>query len=178
MRFMLTVTVLLLSLPAAGQHDHPTAAASPYGDLAGRRIKALSDEDITRLANGEGMGFALSAELNHYPGPRHVLDLADQLALSREAREAVEAIRVRMNERARALGTQIVAAEAALDEAFVTRTITSPALASLTARIAELTGALRATHLTAHLEVTALLSPEQVDRYDALRRYRGSPSER
>ena len=56
--------------------------------------------------------------------------------------------------------------------------VTSPALASLTARIAELTGALRATHLTAHLEVTALLSPEQVDRYDALRRYRGSPSER
>ena len=38
------------------------------------------------------MGLALAAELNGYPGPRHVLDLADQLGLTPE--QQVEAQRL------------------------------------------------------------------------------------
>jgi hypothetical protein len=42
----------------------------------------LSDEQIADLRAGRGMALALTAELNGYPGPLHVLDLADQLALT------------------------------------------------------------------------------------------------
>ena len=47
-----------------------------------REVKALSAEQMTALAAGRGMGSALAAELNGYPGPLHVLELADPLGLS------------------------------------------------------------------------------------------------
>ena len=43
-----------------------------------------------------------------------------------------------------------------------------------TAAIAGLQGRLRAVHLAAHLETRALLSAEQIARYDALRGYAGN----
>ena len=51
-----------------------------------RPIKALSDDQVADLKNGRGMGLALAAELNGYPGPAHVLELADKLALSADQR--------------------------------------------------------------------------------------------
>ena len=41
-------------------------------------IKALSDHEVSALLDGHGSGFAKAAELNGYPGPTHVLDLADR----------------------------------------------------------------------------------------------------
>lgn len=46
-------------------------------------------------------------------------------------------------------------------------------LAELTARIATLQGRLRAVHLGAHLDTTALLSAEQITLYPKLRGYDG-----
>jgi hypothetical protein len=45
-------------------------------------MKALAPERIEDLLMGRGAGHALSAELNHYPGPKHVLDLATELPLT------------------------------------------------------------------------------------------------
>ena len=55
-------------------------------------MKALSDEQIADLEAGRGMGLALAAELNFYPGPAHVLELADALALSNEQRTGTKAL--------------------------------------------------------------------------------------
>jgi hypothetical protein len=55
---------------------------TPYAGQQARTIKALSDEDIAALLKGDGMGFAKAAELNGYPGPKHVLDLAEKLKLT------------------------------------------------------------------------------------------------
>jgi hypothetical protein len=59
---------------------------SPYSGEERREIKALSKEEVNGYLSGDGMGFAKVAELNHHPGPRHVLELADQLQLSDEQR--------------------------------------------------------------------------------------------
>ena len=59
------------------------AAASPYSGQETRDIKALSDDERRRLLEGHGMGMALPAELNRYPGPKHVLELAGELDLRR-----------------------------------------------------------------------------------------------
>ena len=53
--------------------EHPL---SPYAGQQTRAIKALSPEDLAGLLNGEGRGMAKAAELNGYPGPVHVLELA------------------------------------------------------------------------------------------------------
>src|SRR5579883_151022 len=66
------------------------AAQSPYAGLEARPVKALSDEQIADLKAGRGMGLALAAELNGYPGPRHLLDLADQLSLTPAQRAEVQ----------------------------------------------------------------------------------------
>src|SRR5690348_13327169 len=47
-------------------------AANPYAGQQARAIKALSEADVAALRGGEGMGLAKAAELNGYPGPRHV----------------------------------------------------------------------------------------------------------
>ena len=62
---------------------------SKYIGQEGRIIKSLSSEDIKSLQTGTGDAFggmAKLAELNGYPGPRHVLDLTNELKLSDEQR--------------------------------------------------------------------------------------------
>lgn len=64
-------------------------APQPYAGMQARPIKALSDQQIADLKSGRGMGLALAAELNGYPGPLHLLELADQLALSEPQRTGI-----------------------------------------------------------------------------------------
>jgi Spy/CpxP family protein refolding chaperone len=157
-----------LALPTAAR-----AQESPYAGWEEREIKALSPEQIASLRTGEGMAFAfaLAAELNGWPGPKHVLELADSLTLTPDQRSRIEAIRADMKERAVALGETVVTAEAELDHLFASRSITEASLAEKTAEIARLQGELRAVHLAAHLATTAVLTPHQIARYDALRGY-------
>lgn len=71
------VSPVLAVLLAALAFSPPLAAQqpSPYAGLESRPIKALSAEEIERYRNGEGMGLAMAAELNHFPGPKHVFEL-------------------------------------------------------------------------------------------------------
>jgi Spy/CpxP family protein refolding chaperone len=146
---------------------------SPYAGFVGREIKALSPEQRQQLENGEGMGFALAAELNRYPGPRHVLELADSLDLSAAQTAGIRAVQQVMADSARRLGARIVERERALDQAFASGAADSGAVKAATADIARLTGELRFAHLAAHLAVTRLLTPAQRERYQMLRGYAG-----
>jgi hypothetical protein len=65
------VTILILTSTAA-------PAQSPYAGMQTRPIKALSAQQIDDLKAGRGMGLALAAELNGYPGPSHVLELSEK----------------------------------------------------------------------------------------------------
>jgi hypothetical protein len=179
MRVSIALALAALLLPAAlwsqGLHDHHSGmhAASPYAGQEQRGIKALAPEQLQGLLAGEGLGMARAAELNHYPGPRHVLDLAAELALSAGQRQAAQSVFDAMRSRATALGSAIVAHETELDAGFAGGTMEEDALLRLTGEIAGLQGELRATHLRAHLAMRRLLTAEQVGAYDRLRGYRG-----
>src|SRR5690606_26915044 len=140
-------------------------AASPYAGLQQRDIKALSPEETRGLLEGHGMRFALAAELNGYPGPLHVLEHADALQLTPQQRERTQALMEAHKAEARALGAATVEAERALDRAFAQRTVDEAGLAQLTQRLGGLQAQLRAAHLRTHLQQTALLTPQQVARY-------------
>ena len=152
--------------------------ASPYAGQDSRDIKALSAQDVQRYLRGEGMGYAKAAELNHYPGPRHVLDLADQLNLSAEQRQRTQQIFDRMKAAALPLGQQIVSEERRLNSLFAASSIDQATLAAETAKIADLQGQLRDVHLSAHLATRAVLTQDQIVQYDRLRGYSaaGNPS--
>jgi hypothetical protein len=149
----------------------PVMAAEGYVGQQARDIKALSAEDVADLAAGRGMGLAKAAELNHYPGPAHVLELKDPLGLTQDQVRAVEASFRRMSDAAKPLGAALIDRERALDRGFAERRMSPAALASATAEIGALQGQLRAVHLAAHLEMRDLLTDAQVARYDALRGY-------
>lgn len=150
------------------------AGPSPYAGLAGEReIAALADEEIASLTAGEGMGFALAAELHRYPGPKHVLELAEELELDAAQRAATERVFAAMRDDARRLGAEIVAAERELDGEFRAGRADAGTVERLTGKIGRLEGKLRAVHLAAHVEMRRILSAEQVERYVELRGYGG-----
>jgi hypothetical protein len=73
---LLVTTVLIVLLTSSARSQQP------YAGLQNRSIKTLSDQQIADLNAGRGMGLALAAELNGYPGPIHAIELAEQLRLS------------------------------------------------------------------------------------------------
>jgi hypothetical protein len=160
----------VLALPVVAAEIIP---ATPYTGQQDRQIKALSVDDIAALRKGEGMGMAKAAELNGYPGPAHVLTLAQQLALTKDQLERVTAIYDLMSAAAKPLGDELIAHEQRLDQFFASREITPANLALEIIAIGELNGRLRSVHLTAHLETRALLRPEQIALYQQLRGYNG-----
>jgi len=74
MKTLICAALLLTSAAAIAQ--------TPYAGMQTRPIKALSEQQVADLGAGRGTGLALAAELNGYPGPSHVLELADKLDLS------------------------------------------------------------------------------------------------
>lgn len=161
--FLTTLTILLGGLPVQAQ--------SPYTGFTGREIKALSPEEVEQYLAGQGMGYAMAAELNGYPGPKHVLELADELELDDEQRAAVEVSFDRMQARARDLGRQVVEMERRIDRAFASGEVAAETLREDLVALGELQADLRFAHLDAHLETKAILTAEQVARYVALRGY-------
>lgn len=143
----------------------------PYSGQHVRTLKALAAEEIHALLAGDGMGLAKAAELNHYPGPKHVLELREQLGLSDEQCSATQQVFDGMRSRAQVLGRRIVEREEELDALFATRRADEQVVAARVAEIAALQGELRAAHLEAHLKMRGLLRDEQVLRYDRLRGY-------
>jgi uncharacterized protein (DUF305 family) len=152
------------------QQHSSTTAPSPYVDKLESSVRGLSQGEIDGLIAGEGMGYAKSAELNGYPGPRHVLDMKE-LQLSSEQTASITTIFDDMNRDAVVLGQEIVDAETVLSQSFADKTITEAALQVQLKKLTTLYGQLRQVHLQAHLAVTPLLSEEQLAQYQVLRGY-------
>jgi Spy/CpxP family protein refolding chaperone len=147
---------------------------SPYAGQEDRDIKALSPQEVDDYLRGRGLGYAKAAELNRYPGPRHVLDLAPQLGLSDEQIVRTEAIFAAMEKNAIQLGRQLVSKEQALNQAFAAGAIDADSLQEFVSEIGELDAQIRFVHLNAHLQQRALLTRHQIKLYDDLRGYGAS----
>jgi len=150
-------------------HDH----TSPYAGFLDREIKALSAEEIQGLLAGEGMGMALAAELNRYPGPRHVLDMAPMLGLSQEQEVSIQAVFDEMQGEAKTLGAEIVELEGELDRSFADGSISEQRLNGLLESIGQARTKLRFAHLRAHLRLLPLLTASQREQYLRARGYGG-----
>src|SRR6266849_556208 len=125
-------------------------------------VKALSDQQIADLKAGRGMGFALAAEVNGYPGPSHVLEFADVLQLSDKQRSRTTALLEAMKAETIPLGERIIAAETSLDRLFAERRVTRASLDAAISTIGTTQGELRAAHLRYHLSMIEVLSTAQI----------------
>ncbi|MGK2857963.1 MAG: Spy/CpxP family protein refolding chaperone [Thermoanaerobaculia bacterium] len=148
-----------------------SAASQPYAGEETRVVKSLSANDANALRSGAGMGLAKAAELNHYPGPKHVMEHSADLGMSEQQLAETKRAFDAMKDDAVRLGAEIVEKEEALDRIFASGTASEEAVAKATAEIASLQGRLRATHLKAHLRMREIMTPEQIAAYDTLRGY-------
>ena len=145
--------------------------SSPYVGQEYREIKSLSPDDVRDYLAGRGAGLAKAAELNRYPGPSHVLELASQLRLSTEQTERTQALFSRMREKAILFGQRLIDEERNLDRLFSSRTITPEKLEISLKRIGLLRAQVRQAHLEAHLDQAEILSSSQITKYVELRGY-------
>ncbi len=148
-----------------------TEPGSPYAGQQHRQIKALSKAELDGYLSGKGMGFAKAAELNDFPGPKHVLELSEELQLTEEQLGETKPLFNSMQARAIELGQLLVEKEKGLDSVFAGKTITPEELEVVLFEIADIRAKLRYTHLEAHLSQKKLLTSRQVHEYKRSRGY-------
>lgn len=166
MRPIVFTAFMVLAGCAGTAHEH-----SPYAGQQARGIKALSQQDVAGYESGAGMGFAKPAEINGFPGPMHSLENATDLSLTPAQQAALESLLRSHKAEARSLGAEVVRLEAELDALFSRRVATAESVDAKVRQIAAVQASLRASHLKAHLETTAVLTGEQVERYNKARGY-------
>lgn len=166
MKYIISVVIISsLALVASANSD------SSYIGQEKREIKALSQQETVDYLNGKGLGYAKAAELNHFPGPSHVLSLAKELNLTVEQTRLTQAAFNKMKTQAISLGGQFVKKEQELDRLFANGSIDTESLNKLLSEIGTLQANIRYTHLSAHLEQQAILTTQQIKLYDQLRGY-------
>jgi hypothetical protein len=168
-RFLYLAVFSSFALAASSMEN--SVDKSQYAGQEQRSIKSLSKSDVEELRNGRGWGLAKAAELNGMPGPKHILELKNEIALTKVQEQAVEALFAEMKRDAIRLGGKLLELEKALDDSFAAATVTQSSLAELLGRIAVVRGDLRYVHLAAHLRTPNILTLEQVETYNRLRGY-------
>ena len=159
-----TCMLAMISMPTTAQHVHES---SSYAHSRGAEVTSLTNEEVRALRQGEGMGLARAAELNHFPGPRHLLDLASDLDLSEVQIRRIRAIHDRMKSQ----GEDIIKVEKHLADLFASGDPSARKLTQVTEHLGAMHGQLQAIHLLAHIEAARELSAGQIREYDKLRGY-------
>lgn len=168
----MTKIILILSLTiAAPLLIAAQSSRAPDALQKTLQVKSLTDVEVQSYLTGRGMGLAKPAELNSYPGPMHVLELAEKLRLSTTQSSEIQKAFGQMRTEAVNLGKSIVQKEAELNRLFSEKKINQVRLRARVQEIARLQGELRVVHLKTHLEIRQFLTSDQINNYNHLRGY-------
>ena len=165
----------LLLYPVAvllAQHQHGPQPAHPGDARATLTVErghhAFLEMERQAIERGEGFGMAMPADRSGYPGPKHVLELKEELKLTPEQAAAVGKLFAQTKQKALERGREVLNAEQRLEQIFAEGR-SEDELREETYRIASLRAELRWVHLRTHLATRRLLTPQQVHTYLQLR---------
>lgn len=163
--------VLATALASAAGAQHPAhrheAAAPATGPHALAQTCDGAFEDSVR--DGRGFGMAFAADQQGYPGPLHVLELKDRLALTAEQEARAQALLASMYAESRPKSARLIAAERRLRDLFAAR---PPSEADVRAAVADAEAAraeVRLVHLAYHLKMRDALTEGQRRTYQEAR---------
>lgn len=189
------VALVLLAGPAAAQEDSAQAPGAMRqhqmqqkpqmqgmkgmpgrGAAQGGRgmLGGMSDADKQALKAGEGLGAGRLAMMNGYPGPKHVLEMGDELALTAAQKERIGTIFAEAKAGFAKKGAELVQKEEALEAMFASGSVDVEDMEDLAAEIGELQGELRAGHLAAHVRTKAALTAEQLEKIPSMAAAQGA----
>ena len=163
MRWTMAV-VTGLALPAvlaatgSAQHGH---GAGDAGGGDHRRVQAYAAEFEQVVAGGRGFGMAFAADQNGYPGPLHVLELADRLGLTADQEARMRELMHAMFAESRPRGAVLLAAEARLTKLFADGAASEAAVRAAVAEVERARSEVRLTHLLTHLRTRDVLTEAQ-----------------
>lgn len=149
----------------------PTPTFSAYVSLLDTEIRGLDQETIEGYLTGKGLGQALPAELNGYPGPRHTIDMAEEMELTEEQLAQVQSLFDDMLSKAISLGEQYLLAVAELEMGFRNGLVSEEYLQTQLEKIAAIEAQLRYVHLSTHLVTIEILTQDQIAQYGLMRGY-------
>ncbi len=167
------IIIILMGGFSSGAHS---VEMSPYSGEEVRAIKSMSQTEIKGYLNGKGMGFAKAAELNNYPGPKHVLELSKELSLSSKQKSQTDDIFYAMQSDAITLGIELIKLEKNLDSLFLNEEADSIKLETILNKIGIVKTKIRQVHLDAHIKQKNILSSQQILLYSELRGYQRNAS--
>lgn len=170
-QLFIAILVISFFVPGCSGKVKHESGDSPYAGQQNREIKALSAKEIKGFREGHGMGLAKVAELNNYPGPKHIMELSGQLELTEEQEKKVTQVFRTMKSRAQSLGNRLIKKEKQLDEMFANEHTSKSKVKGILQEIGKLKADIRFAHIQAHLEMKSVLTPEQIKKYDNLRGY-------
>ena len=125
--------------------------------------------DRDELLKADDAGQAQYADVNGFPAPKHLLDLAKELQLSDAQKKSLQTIYVGMRSRALELGKRIIGIEEELHQAFQEGLVSEKSVRDDTEQIGKLRGRLRAVYLNANMKAKDVLTNAQIESYKKLR---------
>ncbi|PCJ44330.1 MAG: hypothetical protein COA99_07070 [Moraxellaceae bacterium] len=169
-KYIVSLVFILFSLSCLAGNS------APYIGQENREVKSLSKIEVEGYLAGKGMGIAKAAELNGYPGPRHVLDLSKELNLTEDQIRKSNSLFTTMQSETINLGASLIQKEKELDELFFSGNVDHNKLEISLSQIGKIKSKIRMSHLSAHIEQKKVLTTHQVSLYAHYRGYSGSRS--
>jgi Spy/CpxP family protein refolding chaperone len=157
LRIGLAVTILsTLAATAGAQHRGHTGGGDGH-----RAAQACATEHDQVVAEGRGFGMAFAADQNGYPGPLHILELRERLALTSEQVAKTEALMRAMFDESRPKSARLLSAEARLRGLFAEGAANEAAVRTAVADVERARSDIRLVHLLTHLRARDLLTESQ-----------------
>ena len=159
---VIAAAVLAGATPVVAQpHGHGHQHGHTDGGAPHRRMHASLEETDRVIAQGLGAGMAFAADQNGYPGPLHVLELKDRLALTADQEARITALQTAMFADSRPKSARLLDAEARLHALFAGGGADETRVRAAVAEVERARTEVRLVHLLTHLRTRAVLTEEQ-----------------
>lgn len=163
-------TCQVLWSQSMGQQGRGKPGGGPPGRGMGGGMKGGGQHDMGK--RGPGM-LAHLAEKNGYPGPMHVLKMADELGLSSKQLNQLRKLRDTVYLESTQRKDKIHDLTAGLERLFAGQKANEGRVRKVVQEIGKLQGEIQMIHLTAHLKTKNVLTQEQLGKYAQMRGERG-----
>jgi Spy/CpxP family protein refolding chaperone len=147
--------------------------ASGGGMHGGAMLSGISESEKEALLTGSGLGAGMIAMMNGYPGPKHVLEMGDELELSAEQREEIGTIFAERKASFVKMGQELVEKDEELTAMFESGSVDTEEVEKKAREIGDLQGKLRAGHLNAHVLTWEALTPAQREKLASMQGMHG-----
>jgi len=161
-RIVMSMAPVMVGLLAAGSSVSWGQPGHGGGHEGGHQAaQACAVEFDKVVGEGRGFGMAFAADQNGYPGPMHVLELKDRLALTPDQAAKAQALMHAMFSESRPKSARLLEAEAKLRRLFADRAADDAAVRAAVGEVERARAEVRLVHLLTHLKTRDLLTEDQ-----------------